>query len=97
MTTAKLADDDLVRSLHNALKQRLHLPCFRPGQLEAALAVFKGDDVVVKMRTGAGKSNCYVVPFICLRGLTIVITPLIALLTEQVSFSFFFNPKAIPQ
>jgi len=61
---------------------------FRTGQAEAIEAVLAGRDAVVLLPTGAGKSSCFQVPAVALaragRGTTIVISPLIALMNDQV-------------
>jgi len=61
---------------------------FRPGQAEAVEAVLAGRDAIVLLPTSAGKSLCYQVPAIALarggRGTTIVVSPLIALMVDQV-------------
>lgn len=62
----------------------LRLPDFRPGQEEASLAVLQGRDTVVRMPTAGGKSLCYLLPALCMDGLTLVVSPLIALMNEQV-------------
>src|SRR6476659_4983949 len=63
-------------------------PDFRAGQADAVDAVLAGRDAVVLLPTGAGKSVCYQVPAIALaragRGTTIVGSPLIALMIDQV-------------
>ncbi|MGI6220290.1 MAG: DNA helicase RecQ [Coriobacteriales bacterium] len=58
---------------------------FRPGQAEVVDALMAGRDVLTVMPTGAGKSVCYQVPALCLGGLTLVISPLISLMKDQVS------------
>ena len=58
---------------------------FRPGQGEVVDALMGGRDVLAVMPTGAGKSICYQVPALCLGGLTLVISPLISLMKDQVS------------
>jgi len=57
---------------------------FRQGQREVAEAVLAGRDVVVVMPTGAGKSLCYQLPALLLEGTTLVVSPLIALMKDQV-------------
>ena len=56
---------------------------FRPGQQEAVEAAFAGRDALVVMPTGSGKSLCYQLPGLSLDGLTIVISPLVALMRDQ--------------
>ena len=56
---------------------------FRPGQREAVEAAFAGRDALVVMPTGSGKSLCYQLPGLALDGLTIVISPLVALMREM--------------
>ena len=60
-------------------------PGFRPGQEEIVRAVLAGDDVLAVMPTGAGKSLCYQLPALVRGGLTVVVSPLIALMRDQVA------------
>ena len=59
-------------------------PGFRGRQREVVEAVLAGRDVLVTMPTGAGKSLCYQLPAVVLDGLTLVVSPLIALMKDQV-------------
>ena len=58
---------------------------FRPGQEDVIAAVLAGEDVFAVMPTGGGKSLCYQLPAIVRGGLTVVVSPLIALMRNQVS------------
>ena len=66
------------------LERTFGLTAFRPGQAEVVDSVLAGRNVVVVMPTGAGKSLCYQLPAVMLKGLTLVISPLIALMKDQV-------------
>jgi ATP-dependent DNA helicase RecQ len=57
---------------------------FRPGQDEAVRRVLLGEDLTIVMPTGGGKSLCYQVPALVRDGLTLVVSPLIALMKDQV-------------
>ena len=57
---------------------------FRPGQAEVVQAVLSGRDTLAVMPTGAGKSLCFQVPAIAAEGLCLVISPLVALMEDQV-------------
>ncbi len=70
--------------LTRELLSRFGHAAFRPGQREVVEAVLSGDDVVAVMPTGGGKSLCYQLPALLLDGLTLVVSPLIALMKDQV-------------
>ena len=58
---------------------------FRPGQEEILAAILSGEDVVAVMPTGSGKSLCFQLPPLVRGGLTLVVSPLIALMRDQVA------------
>jgi ATP-dependent DNA helicase RecQ len=70
--------------LEQALHRHFGLQAFRPGQLDAARAVLEGRDLVAVMPTGSGKSLCFQLPALLLPGTTVVVSPLIALMKNQV-------------
>ena len=57
---------------------------FRPQQLAVIDAVLEGKDVLTLLPTGAGKSLCYQIPVLCKQGIGVIISPLIALMQDQV-------------
>jgi ATP-dependent DNA helicase RecQ len=65
------------------LLARFGLEGFRPGQREAVAAALAGRDSLVVMPTGGGKSLCYQLPALAERGLVVVVSPLIALMSDQ--------------
>ncbi|MCB1032491.1 MAG: DEAD/DEAH box helicase, partial [Acidobacteria bacterium] len=71
-------------ALHQGLLEIFGHRRFRTGQLQAVEAVLEGRDVVAVMPTGAGKSLCYQLPAALLPGTTLVVSPLIALMKDQV-------------
>jgi ATP-dependent DNA helicase RecQ len=71
---------DLSRALH----EHFGFEGFRPGQREACEAALAGRDVLVVMPTGSGKSLCYQLPALLRDDLTVVVSPLVALMQDQV-------------
>lgn len=66
------------------LKRIWGYPDFRPGQLDIIQAVLDGKDALALLPTGGGKSLCYQVPALAQEGLCVVVSPLIALMEDQV-------------
>ncbi len=71
--------------LRGLLRSRFHFERFRPHQEEVCRAATDGDDLLLVMPTGAGKSLCYQLPGIARGGTTLVVSPLIALMEDQVA------------
>ena len=71
-------------TLDAVLRSRLGFPGFRPGQAEIIEYVVESGDALVVMPTGAGKSLCYQLPALALGGVAVVVSPLIALMKDQV-------------
>ena len=72
-----------VRDLKAELKRHFGFADFRHGQLPAVEGVLNGRDVVLVMPTGAGKSLCFQLPALLFEGVTLVVSPLIALMKDQ--------------
>ena len=71
-------------SLHEALNHHFGFETFRPLQQEIVDATLSGSDVLALLPTGGGKSLCYQLPALLSDGLTLVVSPLIALMKDQV-------------
>ena len=69
--------------LHNALRELFGFRSFHPGQEEVVTRVLQGEDTLAILATGAGKSLCYQLPALLLEGTTVVVSPLIALMKDQ--------------
>ena len=83
-TRTDRADADRRRhAIHRTLREVFGLAEFRPGQVEVIEAALEGRDAIAIMPTGAGKSLCYQIPALHLPGTTVVVSPLIALISDQ--------------
>src|SRR3954469_16616595 len=67
-----------------SLRKHFGFDQFRAGQTEVISAILEGKNAVVVMPTGSGKSLCYQLPAMMLNGATLVVSPLIALMKDQV-------------
>jgi ATP-dependent DNA helicase RecQ len=72
-----------IGNLLGKLRQHFGFRQFRPGQARAIRATLEGRDVVVIMPTGSGKSLCFQLPGLEMKGITLVVSPLIALMKDQ--------------
>lgn len=75
----------IMEQARRALKETFGYDSFRPGQENVISAILSGREVMAVMPTGAGKSLCYQVPALMLPGITLVVSPLISLMRDQVT------------
>jgi len=85
MTALALDSPPSLKAARACMRETFGYPDFRPGQDEVIAAVLDGRDVLAVMPTGAGKSMCYQLPALVREGLTVVVSPLIALMRDQVA------------
>ncbi|MBK9108344.1 MAG: RecQ family ATP-dependent DNA helicase [Saprospiraceae bacterium] len=76
--------EKLITDPHEILRKYWGYDNFRPQQLDIIQSVLSGKDTIALLPTGGGKSLCYQVPALCLPGVCIVVSPLIALMQDQV-------------
>jgi len=74
----------LLQSPHEALRKHFGFDGFLEGQEQVIQEIISGRDGLVVMPTGGGKSLCFQIPALCFEGVTLVISPLIALMKDQV-------------
>lgn len=79
-----MAGIEAAQAAREALRRHFGYGSFRPGQEGVVSAILGGRDTLAVMPTGAGKSICYQVPGIVLDGLTLVVSPLVSLMGDQV-------------
>ena len=84
-----------MEALVDILKKHWNYDSFRPQQLAVIESILAGKDTLALLPTGAGKSICFQVPTIYQRGICIVISPLIALMQDQVKDLVSKNLKAV--
>lgn len=75
---------DLFKQAESNLQKFWGFESFRPGQDDVVKSVFDGNETLVLFPTGGGKSLCYQVPATVFEGITLVISPLVALMQDQV-------------
>ncbi|WP_416149677.1 RecQ family ATP-dependent DNA helicase [Salipaludibacillus sp. HK11] len=84
-----------MKSLQDALQEEFGYQQFREGQEEIIEAVLSGNDVLAVLPTGSGKTICYHLPAKLLGGLTVVISPLVSLMEDQVTQMKASGDKAV--
>jgi len=83
LTRKELADETVIRDRLEQVRERFGFTEWRPGQLETMLRFIRGEDVLAVLPTGAGKSVTFQIPALLCPGVTLVISPLTALMNDQ--------------
>ncbi|MGK7942070.1 MAG: ATP-dependent DNA helicase RecQ [Crocosphaera sp.] len=78
-------EQDLYLDIYHTFKKTWGYQEFRPPQKEIITCLLKGEDALIIMPTGGGKSICFQLPALIKKGLTLVISPLVALMENQVN------------
>src|ERR671933_1766085 len=84
-----------IPGLNRSLRTTFGFEQLRPGQAEVIRSVMEGRDTLAVMPTGAGKSLCYQLPALHLEGTTIIVSPLISLMKDQVDKLQEFGLEAL--
>lgn len=79
-----MSEFKVIRSPMEALKEYFGFSSLREGQDRVVASIMEGRNVLVVMPTGGGKSLCYQLPALCRDGVCLVVSPLIALMKDQV-------------
>ena len=79
--------EGIIHEIQDVLRDRFGFEEFRPGQREVISILLEGDSAVAIFPTGSGKSLCYQLPALLFPGLTLVVSPLIALMKDQIDVS----------
>ncbi|XP_034019389.1 ATP-dependent DNA helicase Q1 [Thalassophryne amazonica] len=74
------------KDVEQQLQDSFHLCSFRPLQLRSINLTMSGRDVFLVMPTGRGKSLCFQLPAVCSKGFTLVVTPLVSLMEDQIMY-----------
>src|SRR5215208_366531 len=84
--TARSGAEAEAADIGAVLRERFRLGAFRPGQERVIRAVLERGAALAVFPTGGGKSLCYQLPALLLDGVTLVVSPLIALMKDQIDF-----------
>ena len=82
----KLIIEDMENNIREIFFPKAEKFCFKPGQESAIRTILGGSDLFVQLPTAGGKTLCYMYPAVMLPGITIVISPLVRLMYDQVEY-----------
>ena len=83
LTEADLSDETVIEERLDRVRERFGFERWRPGQRETMVRFLRGDDVLAVLPTGSGKSATFQIPALLSPGVTLVISPLVALMNDQ--------------